>query len=122
MAHYEFIVLAKASLTDEQAGTLLEKIKSDIKKLGGRVLHAANWGRKKLAYEISKEKKGIYLIVRLEAPVSVGKELEKSCRLDEQIMRSMIVSVGAEEGLPPAESQSAEATQVGAATTSGSHD
>jgi len=100
MAHYEAMVLLKSSLTDEEVNGMTEKLGGLITKLGGQITHTVSWGKKKLAYEINKEKKAVYLIFRFDAGGALVKELERACRLDEQVMRLMIVSVDPQHGIP----------------------
>lgn len=102
MAHYEAMVLLKPSLTDEEVNGMTEKLNSVITRLGGQVTQVASWGKKKLAYEINKEKKATYVIFRFDAGGTVVKELDRACRLDEHVMRIMTVAVDPQHGLPPA--------------------
>jgi small subunit ribosomal protein S6 len=100
MAHYELMVLLKPSLTDEEVKNMTEKLSGMITRLGGQVAQVASWGKKKLAYEINKEKKAIYLIFRYDAGGAVVKELERVCRLDEQVIRVLTVAVDPQHGIP----------------------
>jgi small subunit ribosomal protein S6 len=110
MAHYESMVLVKSSLSDEEINGVLEKIRALIVRLGGQVTEAVNWGKKKLAYEIQKDKKAAFLIFRFNAAGTVPKELDRACRFDELILRSMTVAIGEDEGLPALVGQSALST------------
>lgn len=102
MPHYELMVLVKPSLTDEEITGVTEKIRNLIGRVGGRVTHAVQWGKKKLAYEMKREKKAVYLVFRFDAEGSAVNELDRACRLDEQIMRLMTVAVEQGEGVPVA--------------------
>jgi len=109
MAHYETMILLKPSLTDEEVNGMTEKLNALIARLGGQVTHLASWGKKKLAYEINKEKKAIYLVFRIDAEGTLVKEFERACRLDEQVMRLMTVAVDPQHGLPATSSAPAAA-------------
>lgn len=100
MAHYESMILLKSSLTDEEVNGMTEKLNSLIVRLGGQVTHVSSWGKKKLAYEINKEKKAIYLVFRFDAGGTLVKEFERACRLDEQVIRVMTVAVDPQHGVP----------------------
>ena len=112
MAHYESMVLVKPSLSDEEINGVMEKLRGLIVRLGGQMTEAVNWGKKKLTYEIKKAKKAVFLIYRFHAAGTVPKELDRACRLDELILRSMTVAIGENEGLP---------ALVGQTTTSPTH-
>jgi small subunit ribosomal protein S6 len=118
MAHYESMILLKPSLTDEEVSGMTEKLNALIARLGGQVTHLASWGKKKLAYEINKEKKAIYLVFRIDADGTLVRELERACRLDEQVMRVMTVAVDPQHGLPAA----AVSSPAGTAAHAESHD
>jgi len=102
MAHYESMVLLKPSLTDDEVNRMTEKLGGLITRLGGQVAQVASWGKKKLAYEIDNEKKAVYLIFRFDAGGTVVKELDRTCRLDEQVMRIMTVTLDPQHGIPTA--------------------
>jgi len=118
MAHYESMVLLKPSLTDEEVNGMTEKLSGLITRLGGRVTQVASWGKKKLAYEIDKEKKAIYLIIRFDTGGTLVKELERACRLDEQVMRVLTVAVDPQHGIPV----TVAPAPAGAAAQAESHD
>jgi small subunit ribosomal protein S6 len=86
--------------------------------LGGKVTQVASWGKKKLAYEIDKEKKAVYLIFRFDAGGTLVREFERACRMDEQVMRIMTVAVDPQHGIPSAVAPAA----AGAAAPAESHD
>ena len=58
MNAYETIFIVKSSLADEEIAKVMEKIKGVVLRGGGEVAVMENWGKKKLAYEVRKEKKG----------------------------------------------------------------
>jgi small subunit ribosomal protein S6 len=118
MAHYESMVLLKPSLTDEEVNGMTEKLNGLIARLGGKVTQVASWGKKKLAYEIDKEKKAVYLIFRFDGGGTLVRELERACRLDEQVMRVMTVAVDPQHGIPSTVAPAA----AGAAAPAESHD
>jgi len=118
MAHYETMVLLKPSLTDEEVNGMTEKLSGLITRLGGKITHTVSWGKKKLAYEIDKEKKAVYVIFRFDSGGALVKELERACRLDEQVMRVMTVAVDAAHGIPV----TVAPAPAGAVTQAESHD
>ena len=60
MSVYETIFILKPSLTDEDAAKVVAKMRAVVEKGGGEILKTENWGKKKMAYEVRKEKKGAY--------------------------------------------------------------
>ena len=73
---YENIVILNASLSDEEIETASGKIKDLIANSGGEILKTDVWGRRKLAYEIKKQKKGFYLLLVFKSPSAAIKNLK----------------------------------------------
>jgi len=60
---------------------------------GGRLLKVENWGRRKLAYEVRKQLKGIYLFWRYLGGAGLVEEVERNLRLADQVIRYYSVKV-----------------------------
>jgi small subunit ribosomal protein S6 len=91
MSVYETIFIVKTSATDEEAATLIAKVRAVIEKHGGEVMKVENWGKKKLAYEVRKEKKGTYVFYRFRGPGSLVAELERQYRVEDAIIKFLTV-------------------------------
>ncbi|MFZ6017617.1 MAG: 30S ribosomal protein S6 [Nitrospirota bacterium] len=90
---YENIVILNASLTDEEIESSIAKIKDLITNSGGEVLKIDNWGRKKLAYEIKKQKKGFYVLLIYKTPTSTIKRLEEFYKVFDHVIKYMIIKL-----------------------------
>ncbi|HET8761576.1 MAG TPA: 30S ribosomal protein S6 [Nitrospiria bacterium] len=91
MTVYETIFIVKTSLTDEELSGLVGKMRGVIEKHGGEILKSENWGKKKLAYEVRKEKKGAYVFFRFRGAGSVISELERQYRVEDAIIKFLTV-------------------------------
>lgn len=89
--HYESVIIFNAALEDEQIENNISRIQDTIKNNGGTIVELDRWGRKRLAYPIQKSKTGYYLILRFAAPSELISVLERSFRLDENIIRYLTV-------------------------------
>lgn len=98
MALYEFMMIVKQALSDEEAERAMGKVKGLIAKHGGSLVSAENWGKRKLAYPVRKEKKGTYLLFQFSGDGRLPSELEKNCRLDDAVVKFLTVKV---ERKPP---------------------
>ncbi len=94
---YENIVILNASLPDEDLEAASKKIKDLITSFEGEILKVDIWGRKKIAYEIKKQKKGFYLLLIFKAPSSAIKKLEDYYKVYDPIMKHMILRLGRKE-------------------------
>lgn len=89
---YEIIVVASANLTDEESAKVFEKFKNILSE-SGEVKFESDWGRRRLAYEIRKQKNGIYHMFYVEANGAVIEEFERQCGYDEDILKFFVVGV-----------------------------
>lgn len=93
MQLYESLFIIRPSLADEDVLKVHEKAKATVEKSGGSVARLENWGKKKLAYEVKQEKKGVYaqLVYRGNGPVV--EELERFFRLDDAVIKFLTVKL-----------------------------
>jgi small subunit ribosomal protein S6 len=92
---YESIVILRPSLADEDIQKTLDKVKSTLEKSGGTIERLENWGKKKLAYEVKREKKGVYVQLNFHGSGVAVTELERFFRLEDAIMKFLTVKLEA---------------------------
>ena len=90
---YESAVLINAALEDERIQSIISHVKEIITKDDGEIIDFEDWGRKRLAYMIRKNKIGYYAIFRFNAPPIVLSKLEKMYKLDENILRYLTIKL-----------------------------
>ena len=90
---YENIVILNASLSDEEIETASGKIKDLITNSGGEILKTDVWGRRKLAYEIKKQKKGFYLLLVFKSPSAAIKKLEGYYKVFDPVVKYMVIKL-----------------------------
>jgi len=90
---YESVFILRSSLADEDIPKMLDKVKAVAEKAGGVVEHLASWGKKKLAYEVKQEKKGVYVQMNYRGNGAVVSEVERLFRLDAAVLKFMTVRV-----------------------------
>jgi small subunit ribosomal protein S6 len=92
MNFYECVLLLKSSLTEEESAAVIGKFQKIVDDKKGTVHAIQRLGKKRLAYELRKERKADYVIMYLEFPnASDELEIDRAARLDERILKSMIV-------------------------------
>jgi small subunit ribosomal protein S6 len=120
---YENIVILNASLSDEEIETAAGKITDLITNSGGTILKTDVWGRRKLAYEIKKQKKGFYILFLFQAPSPVIRKLEDYYKVYDPVVKFMVIRLDKKmlKGVvlaKPEEAQKAEAPAGEAAAAS----
>lgn len=88
---YENIVILNASLSDEDIEAASGKIKDLITSSGGEILKIDVWGRKKLTYEIRKQKKGFYLLLLFKSPSEAIKKLEDYYKVFDPVIKHLVI-------------------------------
>ena len=92
MRTYEYLVLLKPDLTDEQLGAAINKLRGVIDSRG-RVFAIDFWGKKKLAYEVKKYAKGFYVRYVMTAPQDHIDEIERVTRIHSDVMKFLTVKL-----------------------------
>jgi small subunit ribosomal protein S6 len=90
---YEILVIIDPRPTDEEVGALLTQLGEQIKGLGADVAKVENWGKRRLAYDIRKQREGTYAVLEVSAEPSMIKEFERQLRLNESVLRFLSTRV-----------------------------
>lgn len=91
MTNYELSVVLIPTLSEEEKVATLEKVKELITRFGGEITNVDDWGKRKLAYEIDKQREGFYYFIQLNAETSTPAEVESRLRIMEPVLRYLIV-------------------------------
>src|SRR5690349_23309171 len=91
MELYESLFIIRPSVSDEETNALIEKMKGVADRTGAQFIKSENWGRKKLAYEVRRERKGTYVYFYFKAPNKTVAELEHAYRLEDNIIKFLTV-------------------------------
>ena len=89
---YEALVILKAAGTEQEMTRTASQLEESVKKLGGTVQGLQGMGRRRLAFRISRQTEGYYYLLRFRSTTDKVAELERRYRLNETIVRFMILS------------------------------
>ncbi len=90
---YEILVILDPRPTDEEVAQLLARLQETLKELGATVQKVDNWGKRRLGYEIKKQREGIYVVIELLAAPATLKEFERQLGLNENVLRFLSTRV-----------------------------
>ena len=90
MNKYESVIIINPSVDDEGIKALIKKF-TDIINNEGKVESVDEIGKKRLAYEIMKNKEGFYTVFNFEAKPELIAELERNYRIDDSIMKFITI-------------------------------
>ena len=89
-ANYETVMIISMKKGEEGIQALVEKFKTLIEK-HATLKNVDEWGKRKLAYLINKESEGYYVLFDFESEALFPAELDRKLRINEDVMRSMII-------------------------------
>jgi small subunit ribosomal protein S6 len=99
MAFYECVFIARQDVSGTQVEGLIETLAGLIAEQGGQVTKREYWGLKNLAYRIRKNRKGHYALLNIDAPAAAVQEMERTMKINEDVLRFLTVRVESlEEG------------------------
>lgn len=91
MKHYETMFIVKPTLVEEEIGSKIDFYKEVITKNGGSIETCLDMGMRNLAYEINKHRRGYYFVIYFKAQSSLILELERLYRVNEDILRFIVL-------------------------------
>ena len=92
MRHYEIVVLVHPDQS-EQVPAMLERYKGIITATGGTVHRVEDWGRRQLAYPITKVHKAHYLLLNIETDQPTLGELIGAFRFSDAVLRHLVIAM-----------------------------
>jgi len=90
MNKYESVIIINPNLEEESIKAFINKI-SDLINSDGKVASVEDMGKRKLAYEIKKQKEGFYTVIKFEANPELITELERTYRIADEVIKFIVV-------------------------------
>jgi len=94
MNFYETVVILNPSLGEDEAKAVIDKITDLLKNAEGELFKVEVWGKRRLAYEMSKQKMGNYVFLLFKAPAAAIKKLEEYFKVLDVVLKFMVVKLG----------------------------
>lgn len=91
MAFYECVLIARQDVATSQVENLVAEFTKILEDNGGRMAGSEYWGLRTLAYRIKKNRKGHYIMLRVDSPAAAMQELERLLRLNDDVIRYLTV-------------------------------
>src|SRR5277367_4946799 len=106
MPLYENVFIARQDISGAQADALADTFTQLVADNGGEVKKREYWGLRNLMYRMRKNRKGHYVLLNLSAPPAAVAELERTMRINEDVIRYMTIRVDELEDGPSVVMQS----------------
>jgi len=94
---YETIFIMRPTLNDQEIAELIENYRGILQREGAEILYQVDLGKKKLAYIIRHFQNGHYALYRYRAPAAAVHELERSMKINEDLLRCLTVKLDDKE-------------------------
>jgi small subunit ribosomal protein S6 len=123
LQRYEVIAIVLTSVTDEDITALIERSQTIITDRKGVIARIDKWGKRRLAYEIKKQKDGYYFLIDFAGDGPIVAEIERNYKIDDRILKFMTVKKegaatreGIEQEIADAEAKRTQTSAEGGAT------
>jgi small subunit ribosomal protein S6 len=104
------LVIVDPRPTDEEVAALFTQLGENLKSLGADVTKIDNWGKRRLAYDIRKQREGTYAVYEVSAEPAMVKEFERQLRLNENVLRFLSTQVPVRRKVRSAKTQEPPST------------
>jgi small subunit ribosomal protein S6 len=98
------MLILPAEADESVVSTAVDRITKVVADAGGSVGNIDRWGKRRLAFEIDRQREGYYAIVRFSAEPTVQAELERQLHLADEVLRFKVLAA------PPAPAQKKKVT------------
>jgi len=93
---YETIFILRSEVTRESSESISTRVTDVVSREGGKLTRMENWGRRRLAYPVGKQKRGVYVYLKYIGRGGIVSELERNLRMLDDVIKYQTVKVGEE--------------------------
>lgn len=90
MNKYESVIIINPAVEEEGMKNLIKKF-TDLINTEGKVEKVDELGKRKLAYEVKKNKEGYYVVFHFEAQPTLITELERNYRITDDVIKFIVI-------------------------------
>jgi small subunit ribosomal protein S6 len=90
---YETIFILRADIDSDASERAISRAVGAVEQSGGRLLKIENWGKRRLAFPIAKQRKGFYVYMRYLAYRGTVNELERNLRMLDTVLRHLTIQL-----------------------------
>ena len=87
LREYEVVYVLAPNADNTEAERINAKVNEVVGNFGGKLIKLDNWGRRKLAYPIRRNSRGIFVYAKYIAKPGVVAEIERNLRIADSVLR-----------------------------------
>ena len=84
---YETIYVLRSDVDADTAEKVQNRVAEVVDREKGKLVKVEAWGRRKLAYPVAKQKKGVYVYVKYVGKGGLVSELERNLKLSDVVLK-----------------------------------
>src|ERR1700747_3263591 len=94
---YDLIFICMPATPEEEIAKIVSTLEQTASEHGGKVEKAENWGTRKMAYRVAKQREGLYVYLSLHSTEGgLIKELERRLKVTDAVIKYMTVRLDEE--------------------------
>jgi small subunit ribosomal protein S6 len=90
---YETIFILRSEVTRESSESISTRLTDVVSREGGKLTRMENWGRRRLAYPVGKQKRGVYVYLKYIGRGGLVSELERNLRMLDDVVKYQTVKL-----------------------------
>jgi small subunit ribosomal protein S6 len=96
---YETIYILRSDVDADSAERVQARVADAVDREHGKLVKVEAWGRRKLAYPVGKQRKGVYVYVKYAGGGGLVAEVERNLKLQDAVVKFMTVQTRSEVDL-----------------------
>ena len=91
MNKYEVMYVLDAALEDSARAEMINYFSGIVEKNAGTIDRIDEWGKRRLAYAINYKTEGYYVLMYIQAPSELPRELERNFQINDNVLRYLVI-------------------------------
>ncbi len=87
---YELALILNPEVSEEETRTILDRVEQIVTTHDGQVVKVNQWGRRRLAYPIERQRDGLYTFIDMILTPEAVIELDRTLKVSEVVLRHMV--------------------------------
>jgi small subunit ribosomal protein S6 len=93
---YETIYILRSDVDADTAEKVQARVAEVVGRDNGKLVKVESWGRRKLAYPVAKQRKGVYVFVKYVGRGGLVQELERNLKLSDSVLKFQTIQTNDE--------------------------
>jgi small subunit ribosomal protein S6 len=90
---YETIYILRSDVDADTADRVQQRVAEVVSRGEGKLVKVEAWGRRRLAYPVAKQRRGVYVYVKYVGAGGLVQELERNLKLQDAVLKFQTVVV-----------------------------